>query len=44
MSSKCEYTRQKRKFVTHLLRSLANKLHIPDRHADIFGVNQFTHR
>jgi hypothetical protein len=32
------------KFVTHSLRSLANKLHILARQADIFGINQFTSR
>jgi hypothetical protein len=30
------------KFVTRSLRSLANKLHILARQADIFGINQFT--
>jgi len=53
MSSECEYdwhwkknqpARQNMKFVTHSLRSLANKLHILVRQADIFGINQFTSR
>jgi hypothetical protein len=30
--------------VTRSLRSLANKLHILARQADIFGINQFTSR
>jgi hypothetical protein len=33
-----------KKFVTRSLRSLDNKLHILARHADIFGINQFTSR
>jgi hypothetical protein len=32
------------KFVTRSLRSLASKLHILARQADIFGINQFTSR
>jgi hypothetical protein len=32
------------KFLTRSLRSLANKLHILARQADIFGINQFTSR
>jgi hypothetical protein len=31
-------------FVTRSLRSLASKLHILARQADIFGINQFTSR
>ena len=49
MSSKCDTEkyqtfRQNMKFVTHSLRSLATKLHILARQADIFGINQFTSR
>jgi hypothetical protein len=32
------------KFVTRSLRSLASKLHILARQADIFGINQFSSR
>jgi hypothetical protein len=41
---KYQPARQNMKFVTHSLRSLANKLHILARQADIFGINQFTSR
>jgi hypothetical protein len=36
--------RQNMKFVTRSLRSLATKLHILARQADIFVINQFTSR
>jgi hypothetical protein len=36
--------RQNMKFVTRSLCSLATKLHILARQADIFGINQFTSR
>jgi hypothetical protein len=35
---------QNMKFVTRSLRSLATKLHILARQADISGINQFTSR
>jgi hypothetical protein len=35
---------QDMKFVTRSLVSLATKLHILARQADIFGINQFTSR
>jgi hypothetical protein len=35
---------QNMKFVTRSLRSLATKLHILARQADIFAINQFTSR
>ena len=52
MSSECETidtekyqpARQNMKFVTRSLRSLATKLHILARQADMFGINQFTSR
>ena len=53
MSSECEYdfdtekyqpARQNTKFVTRSPRSLDNKLDILARHANIFGINQFTSR
>jgi hypothetical protein len=43
-TEKYQPARQNLKFVTPSLRSLANKLHILARQADIFGVNQFTSR
>jgi hypothetical protein len=43
-TEKYQPTRQNMKFVTRSLRSLANKLHILARQADIFGINQFTSR
>jgi hypothetical protein len=36
--------RQNMKLVTRLHRSIANKLHVLARQADIFGINQFTSR
>jgi hypothetical protein len=39
-----EPARQNMKFVTRSLRSLAAKLHILARQADIFGINQFIFR
>jgi hypothetical protein len=39
-SEKYQPARRNMKFVTHSLRSLANKLHILARQADIFGINQ----
>jgi hypothetical protein len=43
-TEKYQPPRQNMKFVTRLLRSLANKLHILAQQADIFGINQFTSR
>jgi hypothetical protein len=43
-TEKCQPARQNMKFVTRSLRSLATKLHILARQADIFGINQFTSR
>jgi hypothetical protein len=43
-AEKYQPVRQNMKFVTRLLRSHANKLHILARQADIFGINQFTSR
>jgi hypothetical protein len=43
-NEKYQPARQNMKFVTHSLRSLATKLHILARQADIFGINQFTSR
>jgi hypothetical protein len=41
-TEKYQPARQNMKFVTRLLRSLANKLHILAQQADIFDINQFT--
>jgi hypothetical protein len=43
-TEKYQPVRQNMKFVTQSLRSLATKLHILVRQADIFGINQFTSR
>jgi hypothetical protein len=43
-TEKYQPARQNMKFVTRSVRSLANKLHILARQADIFGINQFTYR
>ena len=43
-TEKYQPTRQIMKFMSRSLRSLANKLHILTRQADIFGINQFTSR
>jgi hypothetical protein len=43
-TEKYQPARQNMKFVTRLLRSLANNLHILARQADSFGINQFTSR
>jgi hypothetical protein len=43
-TEKYQPARQNMKFVTRSLRSLASKLHILARQADIFGINQFTSR
>jgi hypothetical protein len=43
-TEKYQPARQNMKLVTRSLRSLATKLHILDRQADIFGINQFTSR
>jgi hypothetical protein len=43
-TEKYQPARQNMKFVTRALRSLATKLHILARQADIFGINQFTSR
>jgi hypothetical protein len=43
-TEKNQPARQNMKFVTGSLRSIATKLHIPARQADIFGINQFTSR
>jgi hypothetical protein len=43
-TEKYQPARKNMKFVTRSLRSLANKLHILARQADIFGINQFTSR
>jgi hypothetical protein len=42
-SEKYQPARQNMKFVTRSLRSLATKLHILARHADIFGINHHSH-
>jgi hypothetical protein len=41
-TEKYQPARQHMKFVIRSLRSLANKLQILARQADIFGINQFT--
>jgi hypothetical protein len=41
-TEKYQPARQNMKFVTRSFRSLATKLHILARQADIFGINQFT--
>jgi hypothetical protein len=41
-TEKYQPAQQNMKFVTRLVRSLATKLHILARQADIFGINQFT--
>jgi hypothetical protein len=41
-TEKYQPARQNMKLVTRSLRSLATKLHILARQADIFGINQFT--
>jgi hypothetical protein len=43
-TEKYQHARQNMKFTTRSLHSLANKLHILARQADIFGINQFTSR
>ena len=43
-AEKYQPARQNMKFVTRSFRSLATKLHILARQADIFGINQFTSR
>jgi hypothetical protein len=43
-AEKYQLARQNMKFVTRSFLSLANKLHILARQADIFGINQFTSR
>jgi hypothetical protein len=43
-TEKYQPVRQNMNLVTRLLRSLATKLHILARQADIFGINQFTSR
>jgi len=43
-TEKNQPARPNMKFMTRSLRSLANKFHILDRQADIFGINQFTSR
>ena len=43
-TEKYQPARQNMKLVTLSLRSLATKLHILARQADIFGINQFTSR
>jgi hypothetical protein len=43
-TEKYQPAQQNMKFVTRLLQSLANKLHILAQQADIFGINQFTSR
>jgi hypothetical protein len=43
-TEKYQPARQNMKLVTRPLRSLATKLHILARQADIFGINQFTSR
>jgi hypothetical protein len=43
-AEKYQSARQKMKLVTRSLHSLATKLHILARQADIFSINQFTSR
>jgi hypothetical protein len=43
-TEKYQPARQNMKLVIRPLRSLATKLHILVRQADIFGINQFTSR
>jgi hypothetical protein len=43
-TEKYQPAQQNMKLVTGSLRSLATKLHILARQADIFGINQFTSR
>jgi hypothetical protein len=43
-TEKYQPARQNMEFVHHSLRSLATKLHILARQADILGINQFTSR
>jgi hypothetical protein len=43
-AEKYQLARQNMQFVTRSLRSLATKLHILARQADIYGINQFTSR
>jgi hypothetical protein len=43
-TEKYQPARHNMKFETRSLRSLANKLYILARQADIFGINQFTSR
>jgi hypothetical protein len=43
-AEKYQPPRQNMKFVTRFFRSLATKLHILARQADIFGINQFISR
>ena len=43
-TEKYQPDQQNMKFETRSLRSLANKLHILARQADIVGINQFTSR
>jgi hypothetical protein len=43
-TDKYQPARQNMNFVTRPFRSLATKLHILARQADIFGINQFTSR
>jgi hypothetical protein len=42
-TEKYQPARQNMKFVTRSLRSLATKLHILARQADIFGINQMVY-
>jgi hypothetical protein len=43
-TEKYQPARQNMKFVTRPFRSIATKLHILARQANIFGINQFTSR
>jgi hypothetical protein len=43
-TEKYQPARHNVKFMTRLLHSLANKLHILAKQANIFGINQFTFR
>ena len=43
-TEKYQPARQNMKFVTRSLRSLANKLHVLARQANIFGISQFKSR